>query len=321
MTNTADPTLPDLETIRAAHDRIRPYIHRTPVATCETLNQIAGRRLMFKCENLQKAGAFKSRGACNAVFSLEADVAARGVVTHSSGNHAGALARAARMRGIPAHIVMPRTAPAIKVAAVQQYGATVHFCEPTLEARESTAGQVQSETGAEFIHPYNDVRVIAGQATCAVEFLEQCPDLDVIMTPVGGGGLLSGTCLAVEALRPELQVIAAEPHNVDDAWRGWKSGTLASTNNARSVADGLLTNLGSLTFPIIREHVDNFVLATEQGIVDAMTLFVTRTKLLIEPSSAVPLAGLIENPEVAAGARVGIILSGGNVDFSRSPSG
>ena len=306
---------PGIDAIQAAHELIRPHIHRTPVVRCQAVNDRLGADIYFKCENLQKAGAFKSRGACNAVFSLDQQAAVCGVVTHSSGNHAAALARAARSRSIPAHIVMPTTAPRVKVDAVRGYGATIHFCEPTLEARESTAARVQRETGAEFVHPFDDRRVVAGQGTCAVEFLEQCPELDIIMTPVGGGGLLSGTCITVKTLRPEMQVWAAEPRAVDDAFRGWKSGNLESTGNARSIADGLLTNLGQLTFPIIREHVDEFVLAEESTIREMTEFFLTRAKQVIEPSAAVPMAGLAEAQEKAAGKKIGIVLSGGNIDL------
>lgn len=305
-----------LTDIRQAHDRIREHIHRTPVVTCRALDELAGCRLFFKCENLQKAGAFKSRGACNAVLQLDDDQAAAGVVTHSSGNHAAALARAAAVRNIPAHIVMPTSAPQVKIAAVRGYGATIHFCEPTLQAREQTAQQVQSETGAEFVHPFDDRRVIAGQATAAVELLEQCPQLDVLMTPVGGGGLLSGTCLSVQALRPAVAVWAAEPLAVDDAYRSWTSGSRQTVGTARSVADGLLTNLGELTFPIIAQHVAEFVLAGEDEIREAVRLIMTRAKLVVEPSAAVPLAGILANRERLEGRSIGVILSGGNLDLA-----
>lgn len=305
-----------LETIRAAADRIGPYIHRTPVLTCRTLNRLSGRQLFFKCENLQKGGAFKARGACNVVFGLDDETARRGVVTHSSGNHAGALARAAALRSIPAHIVMPRNAPRVKVDAVREYGGVIHFCEPLLAARESTASEVQRQTGAHFVHPYNDPRIIAGQATAALEFLEDCPELDVVIAPVGGGGLLGGTVLTVQSVRPGMRVAGAEPEAVNDAWQGLQTGTIQPATGNPSIGDGLLTSLGSETFPIIRDGVERILLAGEQTIRDCTILFLERMKLVVEPSGAVPLAALFENRDVYAGQRVGIIISGGNVDLS-----
>ena len=310
---------PDFATIAAAHDRIRSYIHRTPVFRCTALNQIADIELFFKCENFQKAGAFKSRGACNVVFSLSAEEAARGVATHSSGNHAAALARAAQLRGIAAHIVMPSNSAAVKVAAVEGYGGRIVFCEPTLAAREETADHVIDETGATFVHPYDDERIIAGQATAAVEFLEQAPDLNVMVAPVGGGGLLSGTLLACQHLKPDVRVLAAEPKNANDAYRSWQAGQLIPADHTNTIADGLRTSLGDKTFPIISELVDEILLTGEDTILRAMRLLMERMKVIVEPSAAVPLAALLENPRDLSGNKVGIILSGGNVDLTTLP--
>jgi len=294
-------------------------VHRTPIMTCEALDRLAGARLFFKCENLQKAGAFKSRGACNAVFSLSEKQARRGVLTHSSGNHAAALARTARLRGIPAHIVMPQNSRRVKIDAVRSYGGSLTLCEPTLPSRESTARRVQEETGATFIHPYDDARVIAGQGTAAVELLEQVPDLDVLIAPVGGGGLLSGTLIAAKQMRPGIRVLAAEPKLADDAYRGWKTGRFVAVERSDTVADGLRTSLGKLTFPIIMDLVDEILLASEDAIVDATRQTLERAKTVVEPSAAVPLAALIENDVRLDGQRVGVILSGGNLDLSDLP--
>lgn len=310
--------MPLLADIQAAHQRIAAHVHRTPVLTCRALDRLTGLSLFFKCENFQKAGAFKSRGACNAVFSLTDEEAACGVVTHSSGNHAGALARAAQVRGIRAHIVMPETAPNVKVAAVHEYGGLVTFCAPTLEARETTAARIQAETSAVMIHPYDDERIIAGQGTAAVEFLEDVPDLDIIMTPVGGGGLLAGTAVAAKSLCDAITVWAGEPYLVSDAWQSLQAGKRMPATQRPSIADGLLTSLGELTFPLIQQHVDEILLASEQGIRSAKTLMMERMKIVVEPSSAVPLAALLENPEIVqsrAGSRVGVIVSGGNVSL------
>ena len=309
----------DVAAICRAHERIRPHIHRTPVMTCRALDEASGARLFFKCENLQKAGAFKSRGACNAVFSLNDAEAALGVVTHSSGNHAAALARAAALRGIPAHIVMPSNAPAVKVAAVKHYGGVITFCEPTLTARESTAETVLRETGGTMIHPYNDHRIIAGQGTAAVEFLDDVPDLDFIMTPVGGGGLLAGTAIAAKSLSPRITVVAGEPLLADDAFRSLRDGSIISVGQTPTIADGLKTSLGDKTFAVIRRLVEAIYLASETGIVRALELTLTRAKTVIEPSSAVPLAAILESPAPFAGKRVGIILSGGNLDLTQLP--
>lgn len=311
---------PTINDIRQAAERIRPYAHRTPVLTCQTLDRMLGMSLFFKCENLQKVGAFKFRGACNTVFSLSEEEAARGVATHSSGNHAQALALAARIRGIPAHIVMPETSPQVKQAAVAGYGAEITFCKPTLEARESTLAEVVARTGATFVHPYNNVRVIAGQGTAALELFEEVPDLDVIMAPVGGGGLLSGTALATAALSPATRVIAGEPAGADDAYRSLQTGQIQPSLQPKTIADGLLTSLGEITFAIIRRHVEKILTVQDETIIRAMRLVWERMKIVIEPSAAVPLAALLEHPEVALqGKRIGIIFSGGNVDLGKLP--
>ena len=310
---------PTLAEIYAAAERIRPYAHRTPVLTCESLDQQVGAQVFLKCENLQKVGAFKFRGACNAVFSLSAAEAQRGVVAHSSGNHAQALAFAARLRGIPAYIVMPDNAPAVKKAAVAGYGGQITFCEPTLAAREATQAQVIAATGATEVHPYNNERVIAGQGTAALELLQDIPDLDIILAPVGGGGLLSGTAIAATELVPHIRVIAAEPEKADDAFRSLAAGKIIPSANPQTIADGLLTSLGTLTFPIIQQRVEQIVTVSEAGIIAAMKFVWERAKIIIEPSAAVPVAALWEHPSVFAGLRVGIILSGGNVDLEKLP--
>lgn len=307
------------EDIRQAQQRIRPYIHLTPVLTCRSLDERVGMQVFLKCENLQKVGAFKFRGASNAVFSLSEAEAAKGVTTHSSGNHAQALALAARMRGIPAYIVMPENAPAIKKAAVAGYGGKITLCEPTLEAREKTLEKVQQMTGAVVIHPYNHEAVIAGQGTAALELLEQVPDLDLILVPVGGGGLLSGTALAAKGVNPRLRVLAGEPEMADDAFRSLHAGKILPSVQPRTIADGLLTSLGTLTFPIIRENVEQIVRVSEAGIIQAMRFIWERTKLIIEPSAAVPVAALWENGVKPRGKKVGIILSGGNLDLDHLP--
>jgi threonine dehydratase len=311
--------MPTLEDIRQAAARIAPYAHRTPVLTCSSLNHMLGTELFFKCENFQKVGAFKFRGACNAVFALSDPQAQRGVATHSSGNHAAALALAAQLRGIPAWIVMPKTAPAVKKAAVAGYGGRIIFCEPTLADRESTLARVQQETGATFVPPYNDPHVIAGQGTAALELCHDIANLDVILTPVGGGGLISGTALAVTALSPTTRVIAVEPAGADDAYRSLQAGYILPSVQPKTIADGLLTSLGDLTFAVIQKHVAQIVTVSEDAIITAMRHVWERMKVLIEPSAAVPVAALFANKIPLAGQRVGIILSGGNVDLDRLP--
>jgi len=319
MTDTQNFEAPDLRAIRAAAKRIRPYAHRTPVLTCSSLDTMAGAELFFKCENLQKVGAFKFRGAANTVFSLSEEEASRGVATHSSGNHAQALALAARLRGIPAHIVMPESSPKVKVAAVRGYGARIVFCAPTQRDRERTLEEVVAQTGATFIHPYNNPGIIAGQGTCALELLEQVSDLDMVIAPVGGGGLLSGTALSCHYLRPEIRVIAGEPKGADDAFRSLRDGRIYPSENPRTVADGLRTSLGTLTFPIIRRHVERIVTVEEDSIVAAMRHIWERMKILVEPSAAVPFAAILEEGFDARGKRIGIVLSGGNVDLDTLP--
>jgi threonine dehydratase len=308
---------PDLKDIRSAHQRIGPYIHKTPVMTCTALNQMVGAKIFFKCENFQKAGAFKFRGACNAIFSLSAQEALRGVVTHSSGNHAGALALAARKRGISAKIVIPSNAPAVKIAAVKSYGGIITFCEPTPTSRENAAEQIIKETGAILIHPSNDHRIIAGQATAALELIEEIGNLDFLLAPVGGGGLLSGTAIAAKELNPKIKVIGCEPKNADDAYRSIKAGRIIPSENPHTIADGLRTSLGDKTFPIIRDLVGEILLATEEEIITAMRYIFERMKIVVEPSAAVPLAVLLSNKLNVTDKNVGIIISGGNVDFSR----
>ncbi len=308
-----------LENIREAAARIAGKAHRTPVLTCQAIDQATGARLYFKCENLQKVGAFKMRGATNAVFSLDDAQAARGVATHSSGNHAQALALAARLRGIPAYVVMPTSAPAIKRRAVEGYGAEVIPCEPTLAARESTLEQVVQRTGAHFIHPYDNELIIAGQGTAALELLEEVPDLDVVMAPVGGGGLLSGTCIATAALAPGARIIAGEPAGADDAARSLAAGRIIPSENPHTIADGLLTSLGKLNFPIIQRHVQAIWTVDDPAITRAMRLVWERMKIIIEPSSAVCLAAVLDHPDEVAGRQVGVIISGGNVDLDRLP--
>ena len=319
MTDDRIPEAPDLGAIRAAAERIRPYAHRTPVLSSSSLNAMCGAELFFKCENLQKVGAFKFRGAANTVFSLSDGEASRGVATHSSGNHAQALALAARLRGVPAHIVMPENSPGVKVAAVRGYGARIIFCPPTQRDREQTLEKVVARTGAVFIHPYNDPGIIAGQGTCALELMEQVPDLDTVIAPVGGGGLVSGTALACRSLRPGVRVIGAEPRGADDAFRSLRDGRIYPSENPRTIADGLRTSLGTLTFPIIRRCVERIVTVEEESIVEAMRTVWERMKILIEPSAAVPFAAVLEGGLENRSRRIGIILSGGNVDLDGLP--
>jgi len=314
-------TQPSFADVGAAAERIRPFAHRTPVLTCSSLDAMVGASLFFKCENFQKVGAFKFRGACNAVFSLGEEEAQRGVATHSSGNHAAALSLAARLRGVPAHVVMPRTSRAVKRAAVEGYGGRIVLCEPTLAAREATLAEVVADTGATVVHPYNDARVIAGQGTAALELLEDVRGLDVVMTPVGGGGLLSGTAISVSSLSPATRVVAAEPEGADDAFRSLQEGRIVPSVNPQTVCDGLLTSLGTLTFAIIRERVAEIVTVSDAAVIRAMRHVWERMKIVIEPSAAVTLGALLEGRLPVSGLRVGIILSGGNVDLSELPWG
>ncbi len=313
--------IPTLSIITAAHDRIRPYVHHTPTLTCQTLNRISGADLYFKCENFQKIGAFKARGGVNAVLSLTPEELKNGVTTHSSGNHAQAIAYAAGLVGAKAYIVMPRTAPQVKKDAVRGYGAEVIECEPTLEARESTVERVIAEHGATMIHPFNDYRVIAGQATATKELIEDHGPFDVIMAPVGGGGLLSGTALAAHYLAPKTEIIAGEPEGAADAVLSFKTGNIEKAPYIDTIADGLLTNLGDKTLEIIRLHVKDILLVNDPEIIAAMRLIWERMKIIIEPSCAVPFAALLRNKERFEGKKVGIILTGGNVDLGKLPFG
>ena len=310
---------PTLSEIRRAAERIKPYIHRTPVLKNESLNQLVNAQVYLKCENLQKVGAFKFRGACNAVFSLDEEEARHGVSTHSSGNHAQALALAAKLRGIPAYIVMPSNAPRVKKEAVAGYGGLITFCEPTLEARESTLEKVMQETGSTIVHPYDNERVIAGQGTAALELLEDIPNLDVIIAPVGGGGLISGTAIAATGLNAGIRIIAAEPEMADDAFRSLQLGNIIPSKNPQTIADGLLTSLGTITFPIIQRHVEQIVTVSESAIIESMKFIWERAKIIIEPSAAVAIGVLWEKKIDLQGLNVGVILSGGNVDLERLP--
>jgi len=311
--------IPTFDDVLAAHDRIRPHVHRTPVLTSSVLNALSGADLRFKCENFQKAGAFKVRGASNAVFGLPADRLARGVATHSSGNHALSLAYAAGRRGIPCHVVMPRTAPQAKKDAVRGYGGVITECEPSTSSREAVFAGVQARTGADFVHPYNDPRVIAGQATCARELLDQAEGLDAIIAPIGGGGMISGTCLTVAATAPGVKVYAAEPANADDAARSLRAGRIIADDAPDTVADGLKVPLRDLTWHFVRSGVADILTVTEDEIVAAMKLIWKRMKIVVEPSSAVALAAVLANPDLFRGRRVGVILTGGNVDLDRLP--
>jgi threonine dehydratase len=308
-----------LADIRAAHARIADKIHRTPVLTSATLDALCGAQLFFKCENFQKIGAFKARGATNAVFALTDAEAANGVATHSSGNHAAALARAARLRGIPAHIVMPSNAPKTKIESVRRNGGIIVFCEPTLAAREAACARIIAETGARLVHPFDDYAVMAGQGTATLELLEQAAELDLIIVPVGGGGLLCGTAVAAKGARPGIRVIAAEPAGADDAARSFAAGRIIPLEKASTVADGLRTSLGERNFPLIRQHVDEVVTVSEESIVAAMRRIWEVLKIIIEPSCAVPYAAIMEQKIDVSGKRVGIILTGGNVDLDALP--
>lgn len=310
---------PVLEDIQKAHQRIKPFIHRTPVLTSRAIDEMSGAMLFFKCENFQKVGAFKIRGATNAVFSLTDEEAAHGVATHSSGNHAAALALAARWRSIPSYVVMPLNAPKVKVTAVSGYGAQITFCQPTLEAREQTLARLLETTGAVFIHPYNDLRVICGQGTAALELCDDVQGIDAVITPVGGGGLLSGTAVAVKSVSRSTLIFGAEPERADDARRSLNAGRIIPADDPQTLADGLRSSLGDLTYPILKKLATEIFTATEEGIVEAMRLIWERMKIVVEPSSAVPLAAVLKERTRFEGKRVGVILSGGNVDLDRLP--
>ncbi len=311
--------IPTLDDMLAAHERIKPHIHRTPVLTSTFMNELSGAELFFKCENFQKAGAFKVRGASNAVFGLSDDMLEKGVATHSSGNHALSLSYAAGRRGIPCTVVMPRTAPQAKKDAVIGYGGKIVECEPSTSSREEIFAEVVKQTGAEFVHPYNDPRVIAGQGTCSRELIGQVDGLDAVVAPIGGGGMISGTCLTLSNLAPNVKVFAAEPEQADDAARSFKAGYIIADDAPETVADGLKVPLKELTWHFVSNHVSDILTASEDEIVDAMKLIWKRMKIVMEPSSAVPLAVILKNKNTFAGKRVGIIITGGNVDLDLLP--
>jgi threonine dehydratase len=311
--------IPTFDDVIAAHARIRPYIHRTPVLTSSYLNDLTGAELFFKCENFQKAGAFKVRGACNAVFGLAEDKLARGVATHSSGNHALSLSYAAGRRGIACNVVMPRTAPQAKKDAVRGYGGVIVECEPSTSSREAVFAEMVAKSGADFVHPYNDPRVIAGQATCSRELMEQVEGLDAVVAPIGGGGMISGTCLTVSSTAPGVQIYAAEPEQADDAYRSFKAGHIIADDAPVTVADGLKVPLKDLTWHFVKTHVTDILTASEDEIIEAMKTTWKRMKIVIEPSCAVPLATILKNPDIFRGRRVGVIITGGNVDLDTLP--
>jgi len=315
----SDSVVPSIEDVRKAHERIKPYIHRTPILTSSFMNELSGAELFFKCENFQKAGAFKVRGASNAVFGLSDEAAKKGVATHSSGNHALSLSYAAGRRGIPCTVVMPRTAPQAKKDAVKGYGGVIVECEPSTTSREATFAEVVAETGAEFVHPYNDIRVITGQATCSLELQEDVRDLDAVVAPIGGGGMISGTCLTLSNLAPTIDIFAAEPAQADDAYRSFKAGHIIADDSPTTVADGLKVPLKENTWHFVSHHVSDIQTASEEEIIAAMKLTWQRMKIVIEPSCAVPLAVILKNPDVYRGKRVGVIITGGNVDMDKLP--
>jgi threonine dehydratase len=311
--------LPELADIQAAHSRIKPFIHQTPVMKSQQINELFNCELFFKCENFQKVGAFKYRGATNAVLSMSSEEKLRGVVTHSSGNHAAALALAARMNGIKANIVMPENAPGVKKNAVAGYGAEITFCKPTLQAREDATRLIMKKTGATLIHPYDNFNVICGQGTAVLELLQEKADLEIVIAPIGGGGLLSGTSTCVKGINKKIQVFGAEPVNANDAFISFTTGILTPSVNPSTCADGLLTSLSELTFSIIRKNVDKILIVKEDSIIECMLLVWERMKIIIEPSSATVLAVVKENPDLFSDKKIGLIISGGNVDFSKLP--
>ncbi len=311
--------IPTYDDMLAAHERIRPHIRQTPVRTSDYLNDLSGAELFFKCENFQEPGAFKVRGATNAVFGLTDEQAKKGVATHSSGNHASCLSYAAMLRGIPCNVVMPRTAPQAKKDTVRRYGGVITESEPSTSSREAVFAEVQARTGGDFVHPYNDPRVIAGQGTCSREFVEQVDGLDMVVAPIGGGGMISGTCLTLSTLAPETKVIAAEPEQADDAYRSFKAGHIIADDAPKTIADGLLVPLKDLTWHFVSTHVSEIYTASEEEIVDAMKLTWKHLRVVMEPSSAVPLAVVLKNRDAFRGKRVGIIITGGNVDLDKLP--
>lgn len=311
--------IPTLQDMLDAHERIKPYIRQTPIRTSDYLNELTGAELFFKCENFQEPGAFKVRGACNAVFGLTEEQAEKGVATHSSGNHASCLSYAAMLRGIPCNVVMPRTAPQAKKDTVRRYGGQITECEPSTTSREETFAKVQAETGGDFVHPYNDPRVIAGQGTCAKEMIEQVEGLEAVIAPIGGGGMVSGTCLTLSNLAPDIKIYAAEPEQADDAHRSFKAGYIIADDAPKTIADGLLVPLKDNTWHFVKDHVTDILTASDAEIIDAMKLIWKHLRIVMEPSSAVPFATILKNPEVFMGKRVGVIITGGNVDLDKLP--
>nr|XP_016457953.1 PREDICTED: serine racemase-like [Nicotiana tabacum]XP_016457954.1 PREDICTED: serine racemase-like [Nicotiana tabacum]XP_016457955.1 PREDICTED: serine racemase-like [Nicotiana tabacum] len=317
---SSDNYAADISSIRGAQVRIEPFVHKTPVLTSETLNSIAGRKLYFKCECFQKGGAFKFRGACNAIYSLDDDQAAKGVVTHSSGNHAAALALAAKLRGIPAYIVIPKNAPKCKVENVKRYGGQIIRSEPSMQSREDTANKVLQDTGAVLIHPYNDGRIISGQGTISLEFLEQAQDIDTLIVPISGGGLISGVALAAKSINPAIRILAAEPMGADDAFQSKINGRITKLSEVNTIADGLRAFLGDLTWPIVRDLVDDVIVVDDKEIIQAMRLCYEILKIAVEPSGAIGLAAVLSdgfqnNPAYSECSHIGIVISGGNVDL------
>lgn len=319
MADAALLDIPTYDDVLSAHARIKPHIRRTQVLTSDYLNELSGAELFFKCENFQEPGAFKVRGATNAVFGLSDAQARKGVATHSSGNHASCLSYAAMRRGIPCNVVMPRTAPQAKKDTVRRYGGKITECEPSTSSREAAFARVQAETGGDFVHPYNDPRVIAGQGTCSKEFMEQTDGLDIVVAPIGGGGMVSGTCLTLSTLAPEVQVIAAEPEQADDAYRSFKAGHIIADDAPKTIADGLLVPLKELTWHFVARYVSDIMTASDAEIIDAMKISWKHLRIVIEPSCAVPLAIILKNKDRFAGKRVGVIVTGGNVDLDRLP--
>ncbi len=319
MKDQTDMYIPTYQDMLDAHERIKPYIRRTPVLTSDYLNEQIGAQLFFKCENFQEPGAFKVRGASNAVFGLSDEEAKRGVATHSSGNHASCLSYAAMRRGIPCNVVMPRTAPQAKKDTVRRYGGVITECDPSTTSREETFARVQAETGGDFVHPYNDPRVIAGQGTCSKEFMEQVDGLEMMVAPIGGGGMISGTCLTLSTLAPEVQIIASEPEQADDAYRSFKAGHIIADDAPKTIADGLLVPLKERTWHFVSNYVTDIYTASEEEIIDAMKMTWKHLRIVMEASCAVPLATILKNKEKFAGKRVGVIVTGGNVDLDKLP--
>ena len=319
MKDLSEMYIPTYQDMLDAHERIKPHINRTPIRTSAYLNELVGAELFFKCENFQEPGAFKVRGAANAVFGLSDEQAEKGVATHSSGNHASCLSYAAMRRGIPCNVVMPRTAPQAKKDTVRRYGGVITECEPSTTSREETFAKVQAETGGDFVHPYNDPRVIAGQGTCSKEFMEQVDGLDMMVAPIGGGGMISGTCLTLSTLAPEVQIIAAEPEQADDAYRSFKAGHIIADDAPKTIADGLLVPLKERTWHFVSNYVTDIYTASEDEIIEAMKITWKHLRIVMEASCAVPLATILKNKEKFAGKRVGVIITGGNVDLDKLP--